>query len=261
MTLEQMSRRRKMVGRLGTALCLVIAFGVLDALIAHIRTSPYSIDAVPGQSVNINGPMPERIKSREELTYQSSSEDLSVEIVRIQTGYWLGGNIWTGVVHLGQDISPQTHQFMVRPHEVKEGETFPLFELTVHEDQASLRSSAKSFIRRFTGLQPWLFSLLTLPLAVLAFYGVYRLSMQRSALLLAQGKGEVLRVKKIDNQLEIALSMGERHGVGKGTRIVLYDRQGQPLASVEVVKSFPAVSIALAPLECPAWPGQLISKM
>jgi hypothetical protein len=261
MTLEQMSRRRRMAGRLGAALCLVIALGVLDALIAHVRTSPYSIDAVPGESININGPMPERIKSREELTYQSSSDDLSVEIVRIQTGYWLGGNIWTGVVHLGQDISPQSHQFMVRPREVKQDETFPVFELTVHEDHASLRASAKSLIRRVVGLQPWLLSLLILPLAALTFYSVYRLSMQRSALLMAQGKGEVLRVKKVDNQVEIALSMGERQGVGKGTRIVLYDREGQPLASIEVVKSFSSVSIALAPMECPAWPGQLMSKI
>jgi hypothetical protein len=261
MTLGQMSRWRRTGGRIGAVLCLLIAIGILDALIAQVRSSPYDLNALPGQLLKINGPMPERITSKEELTYQSSSDDLIVEIERIHTGYWLGGNIWAGVVRLGQDITPQTHQFMVRPQELAPQETFPVFELTVHEDQAGLQASAKSLIRRYTGLQPWLVSVISLPLALLTFVLVYRLSIKREALLLEQGKGEVVRVKRVDGQVEIALSLGTAHGVGKGTRILLNSAEGNPIASIEVVKAWATASIALADASCPAWPGQIVSKM
>jgi hypothetical protein len=261
MTLEQMSRWRRTAGTVGGVFCLLIALGILDALIAQVRTSPYTLNSLPGDTVSINGPMPERIKNRSELTYQSSTEDLTVEITRIHTGYWLGGNIWTGVVHLGQDIAPASHQFMVRPLEVEPGETFPVFELTVHEDHAGLQASAKSFIKRVTGLPPWMVSVLFLPLAVLTFVAVYKISAKREALLLEQGKGEVVRVKRVEGQVEIALSLGTDQGYEKGTRILLYNNEGKPIASIEVVKAWATASIALADASCPTWPGQIVSKM
>jgi hypothetical protein len=261
MTLEQLSRWRRIAGIVGGVFCLFIALGILDALIAQVRTSPYTLNALPGDTVNINGPMPERVKDRGELTYQSSTEDLTVEITRIHTGYWLGGNIWTGVVLLGQDITPATHQFMVRPLEIEQGETYPVFELTVHHDQAGMQASANSFIKRFTGLPPWFAPAFFLPLTVLTFLAVYTISAKREALLLKQGKGEVVRVKKVEGQVEIAMSLGTDHGFEKNTRVLLYDAEDNPIASIEVVKAWPSASIALADVSCPTWPGQLVSKM
>ena len=261
MNLQQAALWRNRAGRAGAVLCLLIAVGILDALIAQVRSSPYVLNALPGQTVSINGPMPERIKDKSELTYQSSTEDLDVEIRRIQTGYWLGGNIWTGVVRLSEDIAPSRHQFIIRPHDVESGETFPIFDLTVHGDQESLQASAHSLIKRYLGVPPWLVSLISLPLAVGAFVMVFRFSRQREALLLKEGKGEVVRVKKVEGQVEIAFSLGTDQGFEKGTRVLLHDAEGSPMASVEVVKAWSTASIALADASCPAWPGQLISKM
>lgn len=247
-------------GRAAMIVALVVFISLGDLLIAQIRKQPFHYDLLPGGSVKVNGPMPEWIESVEELTYQSDTGKLTLHIERVHTGYWLGGNLWNGEVLLAPDISPGEYRFMVQPQSPEPGETFPLFIIRVHATEAEARRQSLALITRFLGIPSWWVIAGGLPLAVLLFAGVFHFAKKREQLLLRQGKAEIIRVKKVDERLEIVFGLGRKQGVDVGTKLMLLGEQEQPLGMIRVAKVYDHSAMAAASLDCPARVGFLVSR-
>lgn len=247
-------------GRVAMIVSLAIVFALGDLLVAQIRKQPFIFDLLPGETVKVNGPMPERIKAVEELGFQSSSPGLRVEIQRVHAGYWLGGNLWNGEVMLGPDIAPGEYRFMVKPLEVEPGENFPLFIIRVHSAKSEVMRQSLSLITRFVGIPPWWVIAGCLPVAALLFAVVFHYARQREQLLLRQGKAEIIRVKKVDDRLEIVFGLGREEGVEAGAKVMLLNEQDQPLGMIRVAKVHAHSAMAAASTDCPARVGYLVAR-
>jgi len=239
---------------------LAVVFALGDLLIAQIRKQPFVHDLLPGGSVKVNGPMPERIKAVEELTYQSGTTQIFVHIQRVHTGYWLGGNLWNGEVRLDPDISPGEYRFMVKPIKTEPDEAFPLFTIRVHATEAEARRQSLSLIARTLGIPPWQVIVGALPVAVLFFALVFHFAKLREKLLLNQGRAEIFRIKKVDDRLEITFGLGRLNGIEAGAKVMLHGAQNQPLGMLRVAKVYDRSAMAAAGLDCPARVGFLVSR-
>ncbi len=254
------TRRQDIFGRVAMIVSLAIVFALGDLLVAQIRKQPFIFDLLPGDAVKVNGPMPERIKAVEELGFQSSTPRLRVEIQRVHTGYWLGGNLWNGEVILAPDIAPGEYRFMVKPLEVEPDENFPLFIIRVHATKNEIMRQSLSLITRFVGIPPWWVIAGGLPVAVLLFGVVFHYARQRELLLLRRGKAEIIRVKKVDDRLEIVFGLGRKEGIETGAKVMLLGEQDQPLGMIRVAKVHDHSAMAAASLDCPAKVGFLVAR-
>lgn len=258
-TNERIEDRLTQCGQAAMIVGLIIAFALADLLVAQIRKPPFTFDLLPGASVKVNGPMPERIKAPEELEFQSSSERMTLRIERVHTGYWLGGNLWNGKVTLAPDIPPGEHRFMVKPLEIEADEKFPLYTIRVHATPAEAMRQNPSLITRLLGIPPWWVIAAGLPLAALLFGAVFHFARIRERHLLRQGKAEIIRVKKKDDHLEIIFGLGLRDGIAIGSRVMLHDQDDRPLGMLKVAKIFDHSAVAAASLDCPARVGYLVA--
>jgi len=247
-------------GRAAMIVGLAVVFALGDLLLTQIRKQPFVHDLLPGQSIKVNGPMPERIKAVEELTHQSTTRQLTLHIERLHTGYWLGGNLWNGEVRLAPNIPPGEYRFMVKPVHPEPDEKFPLFTIRVHATEAEMRRQSLSLIARTLGIPPWWIIAGGFPLAVLLFAAVFWFARAREQLLLKQGKAEIIRVKKVDDRLEIVFGLGQKEGLEVGAKVMLLGEQDRPLGMIRVAKVYDHSAMAAASLDCPARVGFLVSR-
>ena len=106
MDLYQISQKRSLLGKVGAALCGLLFLALLDGLIAQFRQPQNVFKVLPGESVEINGPLPWDVKGVEELAYSGDSEHLRLTFVTLHKGYFLGGDRWLGQLSVGRGILP-----------------------------------------------------------------------------------------------------------------------------------------------------------
>lgn len=258
MALEQVTALRKTLGGLGAIFCVLVFLSIVDSLMIQLLKEHFTIHMLPGEKTKVNGPMPERIKEISELTSVSESESLVVDIERVHTGYWLGGNLWNGQVHAQEEITPGSYKFMVKPHEFEEDEAFPIFTAHIHAGIAQFREQSPSLAYKYLGIKPWWIGFVSLPLAILCFFKVLKLSRIREELLLKQGKAEIVRVKKSGDKREIAFGVGQSNGVDAGSTLTLLNEEGQPMGTFKVAKAWENSGIAIVTESCPVKPGWMV---
>ncbi len=236
MTLTQALRLRTFLGRLGALCCFLALAAVLDSLVTKFR-EPFNVFAVlPGETVEINGPTEERVKEPQDLEWVSSSPELSLEVEKVHSGYFLGGRMWQGTLKVGRGIAAGKYAVAVRPKQPDPGKPAEalVFRVTVYPDAASRQRQALSLVRRHLGVAPGLVALLLVPGIVLAFGGVFLLSWPIERLMAAQGQGEIYRVTRGEGILEVGFGLGTRHGLQPGDRLPVFDPKGRRTASIEV---------------------------
>ncbi|MEW6186501.1 MAG: hypothetical protein AB1585_12270 [Thermodesulfobacteriota bacterium] len=236
MTLEQIQFRRAWAGRLGALLSLLLFLVILDALVARFREPLNRFSGLPGTSLAVNGPLAEKIDRIQDLSFQSPSPDIRLEFENLQTGFWLGGNLWNGRLHIGPQIRPGQYPLAVLSGKAGEGPKAFFFRIEVFPDQPAMRKSSKSFLISTLGLYPWPTALTLAPLILLTFGAVFWLSHQSDALLARQGKAEIYRLKKTDQGLEIFFGLGKNHGLKPGDPLTLINSSGARLGSVTVTE-------------------------
>lgn len=236
MTLTQALRLRTLLGRFGALCCFLALAAVLDGIVVKFR-EPFNVFAVlPGETMEINGPTEERVKDPGDLEWVSSSPELSLEVEKVHSGYFLGGRMWQGTLKVGQGIAAGKYAVAMRPKQTdpKKPAEALVFRVTVYPDAASRQRQALSLVRRYLGVAPGLAALFMVPGMVLAFAGVFLLSWPIDRLLAAQGQGEIYRVTRGEGILEVGFGLGTEHGVQAGDRLPVFDPEGRRTAFVEV---------------------------
>ena len=259
MDLYQISQKRSLLGKVGAALCGLLFLALLDGLIAQFRQPQNVFKVLPGESVEINGPLPWDVKGVEELAYRGDSEHLRLTFVTLHKGYFLGGDMWRGQIAVGRGILPGEFRLIVTPKSPTPEKPLPPFRIIVYADAQARRQSSTSMIQRFTGYSPWAVAPAFLPFILLAFGMVFSLSQKRETLMARQGKAEIYRAVRQEEGWTIRFGLGTVHGVVPGMRVTVLDEQDRMVAAAEVTEASETDSWATAPGEAEIKAGYVVS--
>ena len=259
MSPEQLIGIRKKARKIGAVFFILFFVSLLDACVANLREPLHVYNILPGQTVNANGPVDPKIRHAGELAQSSPSEKVVLAIDETKSGYWLGGNMWTGVVTTAADVSPGSYDIAVFPKGETDAKKHFVFRVVVHKDYASLRGSFLSVMQRNTGVAPWLGALLCLLSAGLSMGAVFLMSQKIETLLAAEGKAEIYRIVHGENVYEVAFALGSRHGLQPEALVFLLDADGRHRATAVVKKVFEGDSLAFVGVEVSVKDGDIVS--
>ncbi|MHB8067369.1 MAG: hypothetical protein ACYDIC_05660 [Desulfobaccales bacterium] len=234
MDLIQISQRRRFLGKVGAALCTLLFLAVLDGLIAQFRQGPNLLKVLPGETVEIDGPVRGEIKDLQELEYNSNTKNLTLSVQALHKGYFMGGDMWRGQLTAGRSLAPGEYRLTVSIRGTPPEQAPPPFDVLVYADvQARLRSSP-SLIQRHTGYSSWFVAAAFLPLILLVFGLVFLLSQRREALLRQQGQAEIYRMVRDETGWTIRFGLGTDQGLTPGERLAILDEEGRNVGAAEV---------------------------
>lgn len=257
---EQVNRWRDLASKIGAAFCIIALLALVDGLLVHFREPANVVKVLPGTNVEVNGELTDEAHSIQELTYTSSSGQLSVTFAAIHKGYFLGGDMWRGQLIVGPQIPPGEYSLSVLPKRTVSPRKAPAFRIIVFPDALSLQKSSTSLIRRWFGISAFVVAAGCLPGILLAFGAVFLLSGKREALLAAGGKAEVYRVTRTEGGYEIHFALGASHGVGPGAKILIYNDEGRQVGTGTVELSNQMKSVAQITADQEIKVGYLVSR-
>jgi len=260
MNLAQSTLLRKWTGRLGAFFCLLLLLSLLDALIARFREPLNHFSGLPGSRTAVSGPLAEKITDLRELTYQTNAPDIHLVFESLQTGYWFGGNLWTGTVLIGPRVDQGRYHLFVHPKNNPRNTPASLLEIQVFKDLTASYRQSKSFIKRTLLINPWFIALSSIPVILLTFGIVFYLSHKAEALLAEQGKAEIYRITKEENGRRIFFGLGRNQGIEPGHSLTVIDPDGREIGSVIVQEVFEGHSTASLNPELNVSPGFIISQ-
>ena len=167
--------------------------------------------------------------------------------------------MWRGILATSPNITPGDYNVSIRATSEPSEKPMATFQVKVFEDPVSLQKSAGSVIQRYTGLSPWWALALCFPLVLLFVGIVYFCSRKREQFLRQEGKAEIYRISKKDDDYEVSFALGMKDGVQAGSLLTLLDESGMPVGSVKVIEAYEADSTALTMFDCKVKPGYMVS--
>jgi hypothetical protein len=259
MTLEQARKWRTLAGK-AVALFIILIFATLfEGLVAQFRQPFNEYEVIPGNIVDINGPLAEDIQTVQELAYTSDSDYLQVTFTEIHRGFWLGGNMWRGKLEVSPLASAGTYNLAVMPKHLVSDKPPLRFRIVVHPDLLSLQQNSRSFIQRQTGVSPWGVVGLFLGLTALAVVVLLFLAGKIEKLMAHSGQAEIYKVEKLEGGYAIAFGLGTEHGVRVDDAVTILDAAGNQVGTAEVQQAAAKDSVGLANIDQDIRPGYIVS--
>lgn len=229
-----MSQTRQLLGKAGAVLCTLLFLTVLDGLIAQFRQGPYLLKMLPGETVEIDGPVRGEIKDLQELEYNSNTKHLTLSVQALHKGYFMGGDMWRGQLTAGRSLAPGEYRLTVSVKGTPPEQAPPPFSVLVYANAQTRLRNSPSLIQRHTGYSPFIAAAALVPFVLLAFGLVFHLSQRREALLRQQGQGEIYRLVRDETGWTIRFGLGAAQGLTPGARLVVLDKAGRTVGAAEV---------------------------
>ncbi len=259
-SLEQISRWRTLLGKVGALCCLLMFLALLDGLVARFQEPFNVLKVLPGMSLEINGPLQEEVHDVRDLTYAGSSQHLRLSFDAVHKGYFLGGDMWRGRLRVDPQAPPGEYTLAVGIKGKTPAKPLPPYRVLVFADPWSRQRSEKSLLRRYWGLSPWATAASFLPVIFLFFGGVFYLSQKRERLLAGLGRAEIYRVASRDGECVIGFGLGTDQGLQPGSRLRILDDQDQEVGTGEVQESTATDSLALVRSDREIKPGYVVLR-
>jgi len=250
-TLHPFVRARKLLGLIG-ALIFVVFFGsVLDSCVARFREPLFTVHLLPGGNDLVEGQVDHALKDLSLLRVETSNESVQLTIDRFQSGLWLGGNMWIGIITVAPDTAAGTYDLRVFAVNQSPAKPVSAFQAIVYPDYAALRGRSFSVIRRTFDAAPGMVALACIPALGLAMGLAYLLGRWVDRLLARQGQAEVFLTKKAAAGVEVYFGLGRRHGVEPGMSVSIHSENGRSIcgAVVQRVDADNAMALADLPAE------------
>ncbi|MBM4283884.1 MAG: hypothetical protein FJ128_01355 [Deltaproteobacteria bacterium] len=259
MNVRQARTWGRLVGRIGMVFFLIAALAVLDVLSRRFREPLNRAHGLPGQTIAVDGPLEDDVKSVADLGVAVGSPRITVTLTEVHRGYFLGVPRWRGAVAVSGDAPPGTYDFAVhlkgRPANPESA-----FQVVVHADAAGLRANSPSVLERHLGVSPWLVVLTALPLILLTCGAMFLLSRRYEKLLQRQGQAEIYRINRAEGGFVVAFGLGTKDGLRTGDLLEVSDEEGRTLGLVEVVEVGEADAWGRTRVDRPLTPGCLVSR-
>ena len=140
MDLGRINHWRDLASKIGAAFCVIALLAMLDGLLVHFREPANLVKVLAGESIQINGELTDEAHDIQDLTFVTSSEQLTVNFEAIHKGYFLGGDMWRGRLIVGPGISPGEYSLAVLPRRTVSPRKAPAFRILVF---AGCRSASR----------------------------------------------------------------------------------------------------------------------
>lgn len=242
-------------------MCALLILTVFDGLIAQFRHPVDVLDLLPGQSDQISGPLRDKEKGIQDLTYSSGSDLITLSFGPLQSGFWFGQKMWTGAINVDSRIEPGEYKLSVRLQGDPSPKPLSAYRLKVYKDSQDYRANSLSFIRRSMDISPWILFAVILPFTAAMFGAVFHFSQKEDDLLAAEGRAEIYRIAKGEWGVEIAFGMGARHGVATGDSFALLDEEGRDIGVVVASKVSEKDAVAQVGVGCNVKPGYMVRRI
>lgn len=274
-------------GRLA-ALCAVLCLGaLLDGLIAHRLNPSTAHRLVPGMSLALTGPLPERLEDTSTLWFSSSPPGIQLVFEAVQKEFWFGFPVWRGTLSVpdslpegdyrvsihtapslgARDLEPVLHA-RPSPSSTPMPPPPPLPELLVRvvRDAEMLRRTDPSVCVRWLNLSPWFTAALFLPGILLGTGGVMVLARRRNLALAQRGMAEIHRVIAGEAAGEAAgasgaqllFGLGLEHGCQVGERVEVLDATGHSIGEAVIEEAVADSAMARVEGDLMVRPGGLV---
>jgi hypothetical protein len=245
MTPEHLCILRKMIGRVGGVICLLIAIVLVDSLISRfIYEFNVFYTQVDGQ-YDLTGGMPEKSEKIEDLVAETDSPEVALEFNEVFSGFWLGNTMWRGKVIVSPKARPGEYRIKVR--DTRDTKIHPalVFLAKVYADELSLRKSHGPYLSRYYGITAgWAASILFPGLAIILLFN-YGVSNRLEKALAAIGQAEVYMVKCVPDGIQVAFSLGKRQGLKSGEQLDILNSHGSAVGEAALLTLGETDSIAV----------------
>jgi hypothetical protein len=243
MDLPRLCRLRSVAGVAGALLGFLAGLALLDGLIAGFHAPFNRFHVLAGDSVYVNGPLNPALKDLKKLGVADRSGMFTLSFSEIHKGFWLGGNMWRGVLAVNPRTPPGEYTLEIRSEQGETPSALCTFFITVHPDSRSLQQSSRAALKRTFGVSPFLVSAGLSLITVLVFLQVFLLSRKVEARMAEIGMAEIYQVSSAGGVHEVTFGLGARHGMKAGVSLALLDPAGNPCGTVEVIQVAPEHSV------------------
>lgn len=242
-TMDKLTRFRSILNALSLIIVIVTITGVLDGLFSTFRKPETLIHMVQGDTRDVVGRFYGNTQAVSDLGFESSSRDLELTFEPEGfNGFWLGEGMWRATLYArpGMEQGGQTLKITYSDlSNLKEGdrrkvEDLSTFRIQVYPDALSLRRHDASWVMRTLGVSPWLLSMVFFIGLIVLGAVSFVVSCRVDDYLALEGKAEIYRVKPEANGLDIFFGLGEKHGLSKGERMMLFSDKGKGITTFNI---------------------------
>lgn len=221
---------------------MVLLVGALlslaDALVGGLGGSRGIIALVPDTQYQISGPMPPRTDAIKDFVIEGQPRDGSLRLLpeAVFSGYWLGGNMWRGLIVVAPDAQPGNYILTVTDRFGERQNPSLVFKVRIWPDQAALHAHSASFLTRKTGNNPYLFTVGLAIGGVLAGGANVLCGRLWARHLRTHHCGEIYALHRTDQGTEVACELPGSDLLGPGMEAAIYRATGELLGTAQIIR-------------------------
>ncbi|MBF0390485.1 MAG: hypothetical protein HQK71_10325 [Desulfamplus sp.] len=260
---------RLIFSRICTIALIIAIIGILDTLISLYRKPANDLDIIAGRSLEVVGKVYGNSTNIRDIGFSLDSAGLSLIFDnKLFSGYWLGEDMWRAELKADSSLPPGRYKIKIlfhdlsniKPDDLIKVDKLSTYTVNVYSDAKALRQSDLSFIKRFTGISPWLISIVFFPIVLMSGALVFIISGKLETQMAQNGFAEVYRVIKHDNGFELFFGLGTNHGLTVGDKIKIMNESGETITEAVANNIGKENSSALAAAIKQIRPGFMVAK-
>lgn len=258
MNLEQAAQGRVLSGKICTVVLALMFAVIMDGLIAILRQPVNLVTLLPGESKEISGPLRGEVKELGEPLVRETHGQIRLVFLETRKGFWLGGDMWRGMVSVDGSASPGDYPLIVHQAGDPSGKAISAYLVRILADEEARRRESKSMILRHGGISPWRVALFLLPLLLLGLLINYLLADRRDRLLVERSRAEIYHVVRGENCYTVTFGLGSAHGLQVGATITIMDEHEAPVFRGKAEKVFKKDAMMTVSPDCPVRIGYMV---
>ena len=233
-------RARLVTGWIAAILLILTLACLADGLAAGFKGQTRELHGLPGSNHPLTAPLPPGAESIEDITILGNGGHITLTPDAAYSGFWLGGQMWRGTVHIGPEARPQTRTIILEgpPGAVKPKGFQPLaYTVRVHADLDALHRASPSYLTRLTGQEPFTASTVLFVLALPFIAANFLTARRLERLMNLSGKAAVYMIKRSPEGALISFGLGREHGLLPGMTVTVLDGRQRPSGQARVLSS------------------------
>lgn len=214
------------------AICLVT---LADGLIGQFKRDYNALEALPGSSQPLTGPMPPKAQALKEVAIEGNQGPVRLVFTERLTGYWLGTDMWRGTIKIDPSAPPGEYVLKVRDQGLEPQSPLLVFKVRVRRDEQDMQLSSPSLIKKHLGIQPFVLAAGMFALGAVISGAAFLMARTLERQMKLEGQAEIYMVKKGPEGLAVTFSLGSEDGVTPGLDLLIRNEAGMTVGTAKVV--------------------------
>jgi len=261
MDLDGIGAWKNRISLTGAVLCCLFTIAVIDGGVWYLRQPFNSLRLLPGESVNLTGPMAPGVGAIDGMGFETGSTAVFVSLEEVISGFWMGARMWRGRIYLSPEIVAGDYVVSVFGKEDRKRVGANTFHLMVYKDREAYLAASNSLILRYSGLSPWVAAGFFFSMALLTCVWLYVMSGKKDRLMARQGEAEVFLVRGDETGVSIYFGLGRIDGIKRGSELLLLDSKRRPLGQIRVETVSDTDAVAKVDALSEVRPGCLVKRI